>query len=267
MAFQFKERPDSGASTSNPPTLTLRYVANGSNDRSFVKGFALSQTLPFVATQQGNLYRQDVLVEPQGHKLFYVTVPYAQRKYQVGQFRFSVSSTGGSFHIKTSRQTVARYPSDATDHKQLIGVNGDNVDGVDIVIPAMKLTCHFKHPLADGKTVSRRSVSHQRRRMEPARGGRRRLPRPQGARRRGRRPPPRHSPAGMPSYVFRWQSTGAPHCSGLMKSPDNEDWYVRFQPATRGAVGEMVPEMDAETGRLEFSKILGPLFGRDGDFQ
>lgn len=148
MAFIFKEQPDSGASTHNPPAVTLKYVASGSNDRSFVKGYALMHTDPVVAVTEGNLYRQDVRVDPGGHKVFYVTVPYAPRKYQVGQFRFTTSSTGGTLHVKASRQTVAKYPSSAKDHKQLIGVHGDNVDGADIVIPAMKLTCHFKHPAA-----------------------------------------------------------------------------------------------------------------------
>ena len=38
------------------------------------------------------------------------------------------------------------------------------------------------------------------------------------------------SPGGSPSYVFRWQSTKANHCQGLMSSPQNEDWYGRYRP-------------------------------------
>lgn len=45
-----------------------------------------------------------------------------------------------------------------------------------------------------------------------------------------------HSPQGSPSYVFRWGSTGVPHCQGLMSSPHNEDWYERYQPADRRRV-------------------------------
>ncbi len=33
-----------------------------------------------------------------------------------------------------------------------------------------------------------------------------------------------------PSYVYRWQTTSAGHCSWLMSAPANEDWYDRYQP-------------------------------------
>ena len=56
-----------------------------------------------------------------------------------------------------------------------------------------------------------------------------------------------HSPQNSPSYVFRWGSTGAPHCQGLMSSPDNEDWYDRYKPADASPVDWLVPEMDHET--------------------
>lgn len=60
-----------------------------------------------------------------------------------------------------------------------------------------------------------------------------------------------HSPGNVPSYVYRWQTTNASHCSGLMRSPDNEDWYDRH--AAAGAlptIGQIVPSRDAETAYL-----------------
>ena len=59
-----------------------------------------------------------------------------------------------------------------------------------------------------------------------------------------------HSPANAPSYVFRWQSTQASHCQGLMTSPDNEDWYDRYVPSDRSDVGGVVPGFDAETRQV-----------------
>ena len=60
-----------------------------------------------------------------------------------------------------------------------------------------------------------------------------------------------HGPQpGSPGYVFRWGSTQAPHCQGLMRTPDNEDWYDRYQRADLQPVGELVPAFDAETERV-----------------
>jgi hypothetical protein len=61
-----------------------------------------------------------------------------------------------------------------------------------------------------------------------------------------------HSPGNSPSYVFRWQSTKANHCQGLMSSPDDEDWYDRYRPTERAAVGELIPQLDVESGHLLF---------------
>lgn len=57
----------------------------------------------------------------------------------------------------------------------------------------------------------------------------------------------KHSPQQLPSYVFRWGSTGAPHCQGLMSSPDNEDWYERYRPTDCQRVEVLRPKMDYET--------------------
>ena len=59
-----------------------------------------------------------------------------------------------------------------------------------------------------------------------------------------------YSPGNSPSYAFRWQSTKANHCQGLMRSPDNEDWYDRYLPTDRTLVGEIGPSFDAETTQV-----------------
>ena len=64
------------------------------------------------------------------------------------------------------------------------------------------------------------------------------------------------SPNGIPSYVFRWASTGAPHCQGLMSSPDNEDWYERYQPADRKRVEVLKSVIDHDTQQI-FGRMLG----------
>lgn len=58
------------------------------------------------------------------------------------------------------------------------------------------------------------------------------------------------SPDRLPSFVYRWGSTGTQHCSALMKSPDNTDWYDRFAAADSRPAGRLVPEYDPETLRV-----------------
>ena len=59
-----------------------------------------------------------------------------------------------------------------------------------------------------------------------------------------------HSPDGLPGYAFRWQSTKAPHCQGLMSSPANEDWYDRYRMAQTERVEDFAPQFDEETTRI-----------------
>lgn len=50
-----------------------------------------------------------------------------------------------------------------------------------------------------------------------------------------------------PQYVYRWQTTGAGHCSGLM---GREDWYDRYQPDSREPIKEITPIFDIDTMRF-----------------
>jgi hypothetical protein len=123
-------------------------VAAGEFDAAVVNAYAYAATPAVVAVLEGILYRQDIRTDPAGFGVYHISVPYGPRKYETGSFRFSFDTTGGTIHIKASKQTVAKYPPTAPDHKQLIGVHGDEVDGADVVIPALKISVHFKHPMA-----------------------------------------------------------------------------------------------------------------------
>ena len=149
MAFTFEEAPESRSSTARPPTETHVWVADGEFYADNVKAYAYGATPAIIATLEGILYRQDIQVQPEGFKLYRVTVPYAKRKVEQGNFTFDFDTSGGSVHIKASRSTVNRYVATGTaaDHKQAIGVSKDGVEGADIIIPAMKINCQFTHPL------------------------------------------------------------------------------------------------------------------------
>lgn len=72
----------------------------------------------------------------------------------------------------------------------------------------------------------------------------------------------------IPSYVFRWSSTGAGHCQGLMTSPANEDWYSRVPISQPGRHGPLVPRFDPDTATklatltAARAQIMGASHGR-----
>lgn len=150
--FKFTERPNSRKTTDTPPTFEFIYRASGTgnNDNVYVHLFALSATPAVVALANGAIvYRQDIQIQSEGWDVWTVTVPYAEKgdKPPTGQWTFNFDTTGGSFHIKASKETVASYGTTPPDYKQLIGVNGDDVEGADIVIPALKINVTYSHPL------------------------------------------------------------------------------------------------------------------------
>lgn len=151
MTFRFTESRDSRRLTTTPPSQTNCFTAAGSNDQAYVRAYAIAATPSVVASIYGTLYRQDVAVDPIGYSTWKITVPYATRKQEAGSYRLTFDTTGGTVHIASSKETIGKYAGTgitAPDYKQLIGVNGENVDGADIVIPALKITCHYRHPAA-----------------------------------------------------------------------------------------------------------------------
>lgn len=147
--FRFTESRDSRRTTTVPPTYTAAYTAAGTNDGAYVRAYALAATPSVVSLIDGTVYRQDVSVEPLGFELWKVTVPYAQKTRETGEYTLTFDTSGGTVHISASKATIGKYPSGtAPDFKQLIGVNADQVEGADIVIPALKITASFRHPAA-----------------------------------------------------------------------------------------------------------------------
>jgi len=75
-------------------------------------------------------------------------------KLQTGEYRWSFSTTGQTARIRSAKADVATYvPSGKSaadyNHRQLIGVNDNGeVEGVDIVVPALKLTLSYRQPNA-----------------------------------------------------------------------------------------------------------------------
>lgn len=144
--FRWGEKPGSGNSSANPPSREKMFFASGSVDENYVINIAKASTPGVQVTPQGILYRQDIKVNWDYAAHATVTVSYGPTNKEAGTFKIGYSTGGGTVHITASHETVARYPGDAADFKQTIGVNGDEVDGTDIVVPALKLNASGIYP-------------------------------------------------------------------------------------------------------------------------
>lgn len=148
MVFIFREKPRSGNSGLVPAYREKLYVASGTTDENTVLNAAVAGTPATIFAPNGKLYRHDVRLNWVAAKVCEVTVPYTSR--DLAAYHVDFDTTGGTVHITSSRQSIQNYsaagPGTAPDMKQTIGVNGDDVDGCDIAVPALKLAISFKHP-------------------------------------------------------------------------------------------------------------------------
>lgn len=65
-----------------------------------------------------------------------------------------------------------------------------------------------------------------------------------------------------PSYVFRWNDTGAPHAQYQMVSADFEEWYARNRQERLEPIAGLVPRLDAAAVRtLEAAVRTGMIAG------
>lgn len=140
--------PDGISSTANPPTETYRLKIDGVTDKSTAVSYAIASTPALVSTIYGILYRDDVRVTQSAYNQWMVEVPYGMAKNAAGEWTWDFDTTGGTVHITQAKQELRRYPTaDAPDQLGAIAVDGDEVKGVEIVVPAMKINVQFKHPL------------------------------------------------------------------------------------------------------------------------
>lgn len=161
MSFYFREMPESRSGTTNPPTEERTYIAFGSNDSDYIKAIAIASTPGSILTLNGTIYRQNIDVKPGRGSYATVSVSYAKNESEEGSFTWSFDTTGGTITMKVALSHIASYPAaGAPDHGGAIGVNGDEVDGVEVVIPAMKISATYTHPagaitIAQAKSLAR----------------------------------------------------------------------------------------------------------------
>ena len=154
MPVTIHEAFDSRAATvGKNDEATLRYIVQGTDDDTAVRT-TVDATAP--ADYKG-LDQQDYEMRPlggtPGKEVWEVEVSYSngttqkepertQNPPQTGDSSFSFNTGGGTQHISQSLATIASYkaaanPNNPPDNKQAIGVHGDQVDGVDIVVPVL----------------------------------------------------------------------------------------------------------------------------------
>lgn len=153
MAIQFEEMPNSRSIGGSPPTETRRYYCHGTSDQAEAYALAMLYTPPAIANPLGTLYRQDIQMDAQASNYYTFSIPYGPRQtFEAGSYSLSFDTTGGTVHITNSKETRDSYGAGGNpfvpDYKGAIGVDGDNVNGTEIVIPALKITVNFRHPAA-----------------------------------------------------------------------------------------------------------------------
>jgi len=150
LAFTLQETPESRQETLNPPAYTLVYKAVGEQDDYLVSAYALAATPLVVYRTTSTLYRKDLRIAPDGHGQYTVTVPYGpldKSSNPTGSSTFSFDTSGATINIKGAKQHIQSSQSGSKNHKGAIGVRGDgDVEGADIIVPALKMTYTFKHP-------------------------------------------------------------------------------------------------------------------------
>lgn len=148
MPIRIITPPDGIETTASPPSETHQFVIAGSDNRNTVNAYALSATPNLISTNYGILYRQDIRCTRTAYNQWSIEVPYAQGANETGEWTWDFDTTGGTVHITQAKEEVSRYPaSTAPDQKGAIAVDGHEVKGTEIVIPAMKIHVQFRHPL------------------------------------------------------------------------------------------------------------------------
>lgn len=151
MTIRWRESRESGSSTTYPPSETKVYTASNTDSAAAVR--LLFQTTGSPATvshEKGTLYRQDVAVDPVGFRQWRASVPYGPLPKDNGSYKVHFSTAGGTIHVRQAIKNNGKFaaPGQAApeDMGGLIGVNKDNVEGTEVVQPALKLSVSFNHP-------------------------------------------------------------------------------------------------------------------------
>lgn len=137
--------PDAHELTYTPPTAKVKWVVEGEFDPKIAANI-LRATAPATFDHPvQTLFRNDGRVRETGFKIYECEFHYGVEERDVGTYTIECDTLGGTTHVKGGSH-IQVYPASMPTHDGLIGVKGDDVEGTDIVIPAMRIIVHFSHP-------------------------------------------------------------------------------------------------------------------------
>ncbi|MBN2377068.1 MAG: hypothetical protein JXD22_11745 [Sedimentisphaerales bacterium] len=122
-------------------SATRKYIISGTADEMAAEAALLAEA-PTIY-----LYMpvQDYAVDPLTNDKWVGTVQYGVLAVALQDEAFEFDTTGGTKHITQSLGTIGAYAPagyTAPDYGGAIGVNGEEVQGVDITVPAFKFSSH-----------------------------------------------------------------------------------------------------------------------------
>lgn len=147
--ISFEEIPDSREVKWDPPSVTTKWVCEGVFASADVADMIPTVTPAAAVHPLGTLYRGYPVVRELGHKLYEIVVPYdktaptdsGDMSLETSSINVHIQGKAGK-HIQTyERGQGANYPS----HDGLIGVKGADAEGIDIYLPATKLSVRYTH--------------------------------------------------------------------------------------------------------------------------
>jgi len=139
--------PDGISTTAVPPTENHRFRLVGTDDQNVATSYVMGGTPNLVTTNWGILYRQDLELNRTAYNQWDVEIPYAKDINDTGEWSWDFDTTGGTVKITQARQEVSRYPAgSAPDQQGAIAVDGNEVKGVEIVVPAMRVNVTYRYP-------------------------------------------------------------------------------------------------------------------------
>lgn len=145
---------DSGSDGDRTGTAKKIYYVTGSDDTDAMRAAVLAVAPTDIGYKQLDTVEYD-FDDDGGGWIFTVNYTYKQPE---SSLRWSFDGTGGTIRVSHSQSTT-KYPSVSPNFNHAIGVGGGQVEGTDIVIPALKITGRYRWPagafaLSDAATLA-----------------------------------------------------------------------------------------------------------------
>jgi hypothetical protein len=129
--------------------IDVPFVVTGCYNENTARAVAQASSSVF----RSGLWRNNITATHEGNGVWKGSIHYGQFQTAQGKWNLDFDTSGGTIRVTHSKAQRAKYGTDAPDTRA-IGAHDGQVDGCDIVIPALKLTWSFNHPVM-GMPMSR----------------------------------------------------------------------------------------------------------------